>query len=228
MNVTTTILTCHTRVEEALLTASQADAFGLESRVVLEDCEPPRVENVLRGAWRAMQMAREEGTGLLFLEDDVDFSRHFPTFLQMAVENDLLTTFIVFRDSLYPDGFETAAMYAEGKARGQLVRLHDGRVAARRGFHGSQALYLPPRVLEAASEDRGTFVREDGLPLEPLRNEKRFGFDFWLKDRAADFGGIFAAYPNPVQHRNRVPSSFGGKGVFRSRSHNLQPVWLDK
>jgi len=216
-----TIITCEGREGQLEKTRSQARAFGLDPLVLSTPCSPPSVEDNLWKAYMAAHHAWEGGTGLLFLEDDVDLAPDFPRFLQMAEDLGEVTTFILFRESLYP-GPEYVNPREPVVPR--LVRLVRSSVRARRGFHGSQALYLPPKAVEAVLRDAEHFVTPGGLPLETLTGSaRRHGFDFWVKDKADD---IYCAFPNPVQHREEVPSTFSGKVTrFKSRSYNLERDW---
>lgn len=231
-NVYVGLITCDERGVELDSTLAQLAAVGIEPDAVLGGPCKGLVED---NRWKAFKLAvqayysQPEPQGLLFLEDDIDIAPTFPEFLKRAVSHDLLTTFCVMRPSLYPDGFERGAKYRAAKSRrgvqGRLVKLHEARSEARRGFHGSQALYLPPRAVAALLEDDRAFVDADGgaYPAGTVEH----GFDFWLKDHARELGGIYAAWPNPVQHRS-PPSTYGGKGVFKSDSYELETYFQEE
>lgn len=214
----TTIITCDGREEQYDKTFAQVTAMGLTPIPLRSACQPPSVEDNLWKAYRAAQHAAEDEDGLLFLEDDVDFNEHFPRFLNAAVDKGVLTTFILFRESLYP-GPSYSNPSRDKPNVGHLVPLNRAAVKARRGFHGSQAIYLPPHGVERLLGASERFVQADGSPLE-AGSEKRHGFDFWVKDNAHLLGGLFCAWPNPVQHREEAPSTFNGKVTnFRSRTY---------
>lgn len=226
------IITCDERRVELDSTLAQLEAVGITPDTVLGG---PCLGQVEDNRWKAFKLAvqayyrSEHPEGLLFLEDDIDIDPLFPEFVQRARAHGLVTTFCVMRNTLYPDGFERQARFkgaaAERGVQARLVKLHEGRTEARRGFHGSQALYLPPHALEAILEDDRAFVDTDGkaYPAGTIRH----GFDFWLKDHARELGGIYAAWPNPVQHRS-PPSTYGGSGVFKSDSYGLKAYFQEE
>lgn len=226
------IITCDERRVELDSTLAQLEAVGIQPDAVLGG---PCLGQVEDNRWKAFKLAvhayysEPEPQGLLFLEDDIDIDPLFPEFLKRAESHDLVTTFCVMRNSLYPDDFERGAKFKAAKSRrgvqGRLVRLEQPRVEARRGFHGSQALYLPPRAVWAILEDDREFVDADGGRYAP--GTIRHGFDFWLKDHARELGGIYAAWPNPVQHRS-PPSTYGGTGVFKSDSYGLETYFQEE
>jgi hypothetical protein len=216
------IITCDGREQEYRNTLSQLVALGAPPDITMSGPCYGRVEDNRYKAFKMAVYAKGQGSGLLFLEDDIDLAPTLPDFLQRAVAHERLTTFCVMRDSLYPDNFERRMKFmsasAERGVQGGLIELPLERVQARRGFHGTQAVYLPPVVLETILESPDEFVGPDGQRAD--FGSIRHGLDFWLKDNAHHFGGMWAAYPNPVQHRS-APSTYGGTGIFTSSSYGL-------
>lgn len=225
--VTSVVISCKQRAGELAKTEAQLVKLGIYPHVLRMPCDPPSIEGNLWGAYVACMTAEANGNGLLFLEDDIDVKPSMEQFLAAAVEFDHLTTFILFRDSLYPPGFEANQRLEGRRAAASLVRLEDHLVGQRRGWHGSQAVYLPPRAVRAVLDDHQHFVKREGAGVQRLEpGPKRDGFDFWIKEHAVELGGLYCAYPNPVQHRNDAPSTFSGKvGSFVSLSYRLDPVW---
>lgn len=226
-NVYPFMISCAQRREERAKTLSQlAQTITLDVDVLEMPCEPPSTEANRWGAFTGAERALDHGAGMLFLEDDIDINLEtFDDLVDYAQWSGYITTFCIMRDRLYPDGFERD-WKREAKSRGgtgyaSLVRLPRGPSEARRGFHGSQALYLPPHALWAILRNQEAFVNKDGTQKEP--GTIPHGFDFWVKENAwgSDLGGIYAAYPNPVQHRSVAPSMFGGTGTFQSASFGL-------
>lgn len=227
------MISCAQRVAERENTLDQLhEAFPTPVRVLEMPCEPASIEANRWGAFTGAEEALDRGSGMLFLEDDIDVNHEtFADLIRYAVEYQVITTFCVMRDRLYPDNFEQRwrqdAKRSGGVGRAALVKLPRTPSEVRRGFHGSQALYLPPHALWAILRDQGAFVNKDGTQKEP--GTIPHGFDFWVKENAwgSDLGGIYAAYPNPVQHRSVAPSMFGGSGVFQSRSFDLDAEMHD-
>ena len=192
------MITCFERKGELAKTLPQLDRVGLYPDVTLmSPCAAGgSVEDNRYKAYHLAKMAVEaDDDGLLFLEDDIDVADTLPGFVRRARSHGLLTTFCVMRNSLYPEGFESKMRFAAAKSKrgvqGKIVELPLGPAQARRGFHGSQALWLPRPVLEAVLEARESFVDADGERCE--RGTIEHGFDFWVKDNAHRFGGIHDA-----------------------------------
>jgi hypothetical protein len=99
-----------------------------------------------------------------------------------------------------------------------LVPLDPDEAYTKRGYYGTQAVYLPARVVQHVHAIAWTeFVGEYGAPLEKAPS----GFDFWLKDHALEFGGLHTVIPNPVQHRNppKMREITGGRPAPKKRGH---------
>lgn len=222
MNAYIGIITCIERGAELSETLCQLSEVGLSPDQTLSSPCAGSIEDNRYKAYHLANRAYALDWGLLFLEDDIDVAPTFSEFLRRAVAHNRLTTFSLLRNSLYPQGYESRRRFMAAKDPrgylGELVRLPDAPVQARRGFHGSQAVYLPPEMVQALVEAREDFVDDDESRYPP--GTVRHGFDFWVKDNVHRFGGLYAAHPNPVQHRS-PPSTFGGKGVFQSDSYGL-------
>jgi len=180
------MISCRQRREtERAITLQELRKVDIRPTVAESLCDPACGAENRRVSWEALQHIPEGG---LFLEDDILVNeRLFPQMLSMAVERDVVTTFTVFRQSLHPPGtFDNLTP--------RLVRLVNTQ--SRRGFYGTQCLYLPKWAMNLVYENRDKFVRRDGSAL-PGEDDVH-GFDFWVKDT---FPVIYMAFPNPVEHR---------------------------
>lgn len=101
------------------------------------------------------------------------------------------------------------------------------------GFHGSMCVWIPPAIVSRATTDWHEFINHPvddtnapGMPAdlrhltEPVldldrQRGKITGFDFWLRERAPEYGGIMVATPNPVDHVGDNPDT----ERFRSKSY---------
>ncbi|MCA1806627.1 MAG: hypothetical protein LC687_02010, partial [Actinobacteria bacterium] len=171
------------RDTERPITLRELAKVGIHPHVVESPCNPAGGPQNRQAAFRALQ--RAGGEGLLFLEDDIIVNEFlFPDMLHQAEERGVVTTFTCFRDSLHPKGtFDSMTP--------RLVKLVNTQ--ERRGFYGTQAIYLPKWAVELALEDWASFVNEDGSPLPACH-----GFDFWIKNHIPN---IYMAFPNPIDHR---------------------------
>lgn len=227
MNVYPFMISCAQRVAEREQTLDQLhEALPTPVDVLEMPCQPPSIEANRWGAFTGAERALDQGAGMLFLEDDIDINVDtFADLVEYAHWSGYITTFCVMRNRLYPEKFERdwqiEARKRGGTGYASLVGLSREASEARRGFHGSQALYLPPHALWTIVREQDAFVNKDGTQKEP--GSIPHGFDFWVKDNAwrEGLGGIYAAYPNPVQHRSVAPSMFGGGGVFQSDSFKM-------
>lgn len=101
------------------------------------------------------------------------------------------------------------------------------------GYHGSMCVWIPPAVVTRAALDWHEFINapiddtaapgtppdarhltEPVLELDKQRG-KITGFDFWLRERAPEYGGMMVAVPNPVDHLGDDPAA----ERFRSHSY---------
>lgn len=174
------LILAHARRERHTIRLVQyLQSIGIRSHIRESTQEPPDPKDNILGTLALLERA-PAGKGVLFLEDDawIDAGT-FPHFLRAAIDQDALVTFCLLRDDLLPRGYKD-------NATGRLVPLE--RVSARRGFHGTIAMHLPERVIQRALTDAPSILASG------------HGLDFWLKEHADEFGGLYAAMPNPVQH----------------------------
>lgn len=180
------MISCRQRRDtERPITLQELRKVDIRPIVVESACDPACGAENRRVSWEALQHIPEGG---LFLEDDILVNeRLFPRMLDMAVDLDAVTTFTVFRQSLHPPGtFDDLTP--------RLVRMVNTQ--QRRGFYGTQCIYLPKWAVERAYEAEHEFVQPDGSALPG--QDRVHGFDFWVKE---NFPILFMAFPNPVEHR---------------------------
>ena len=185
------MISCVQRRDERALTLPQLIAADLNPVVIESPCDPAGGPLNRLAAYQALQVLGSNGG--LFFEDDIDIDRAiFGEAVRLAAEtNEICTLFLPRRPSLYPTGVLTAI------AAGVPIPLHAAKLENtrdRRGYYGSQAVYLPGHFVMGALRLRSLFMTQDGLPLPEAD-----GFDFYIKDEARAIYGVF---PNPVQHRN--------------------------
>lgn len=152
----------------------------------------------------ACRIADAANAGLLFLEDDLLVDTHlFPRHLTMAESLGHPVTFCLLREALYPLGIRDCL---KRKRPLPVSIVHLNGADADRGFHGSMAVYLPRAMTSYAAENPHDFMTDDGAHLtEPVLvadkvRHKVCGFDFWVKEVSASFGGLHAAIPNSIDH----------------------------
>jgi len=185
------MVSCVQRAEVRAETLRQFHALGIHPHVLTDPCTDPTPAAVLRNAYVATAPHADSPTGVLFVEDDIDLNAAtFERFVLMAVDAARITTLCLLRHRLLPDWVTQDAESLPAS----LVELRDYDV--RFGFHGTMCVYLPQVVVERIRANPSEFMRSDGLPIQGAD-----GFDFWLKMNARQFGGMFAAIPNPVNHR---------------------------
>jgi hypothetical protein len=199
-------------------TLSALAALNLHPLITESSCDPAGPSLNRHAAWHAV--APHAGAGVLFLEDDITPKPDLLWFLGAAERLGKIVTFCLLRDSLLP-----FTPPETGRVGAMLAPLDPVRVAARRGFYGTQAVYLPPHVTEAVAEAKADFVQPDGSP-QPDSGD---GFDFWLKTHADALGGIWAAYPSPVQHRYapKMRRVTRGQAPQREGSHEARTYALE-
>lgn len=216
--MTPVMISCVQRrdTERPITLASLANV-GVHPIVVESECNPAGARLNRHAAWHAL--SRANGAAL-FLEDDVLVKPTLTRALEMAVAADVITVFCLLRERLLTR--EAQAILARARAVGRmrltLLPLDPLEVPKRRGFYGTQAVYLPERVVRCVLEDAWSeFVGEYGAPMDVAPS----GFDFWLKERASEFGGMFTVVPNPVQHRNppKMRAITGGRPTPAKRAH---------
>lgn len=184
----------------------QLEAAGIEPLILESTYAGEHTDaEVRRRGYDALQHHHPD-LGLLFFEDDIVvnaalFKRH----LELAIAAQRVVAFCALNRRHYQAG-------VIGQPR-LPVRLDPiPGYSEDRGFHGSQALYLPADLCRFGLEHPEMFMAEDGGPLtqpailpDHLRG-KVCGFDFWIKHHAALVGGILAAIPNSVDHVGMMKS----------------------
>lgn len=165
-------------------TLAQLNAVGVIPRVTESPCDPAGGPLNRYATWTALKRVKGD---CLFLEDDIDVNPDtFLDFLDMASRSDKVTTFTCFRKSLHPRGTLDGSDMTP-----RLVRLVNTK--ERRGFYGTQAIYLPAWAVQMVKDSWQEFVKSDFTPLGECD-----GFDFWIKNNIDE---ILMAFPNPVEHR---------------------------
>lgn len=165
-------------------TLAQLSAVGIETMVTESSCDPAGGPLNRYATWTALKAV---GDDCLFLEDDIDVNPDtFLDFLDMAKRSGKVTTFTCFRKSLHPPGTLDSSDLTP-----KLVRLVNTK--ERRGFYGTQAIYLPAWAVQKVKDSWQQFVKSDFTPLDECH-----GFDFWIKNNIDE---ILMAFPNPVEHR---------------------------
>lgn len=189
------MISCVQRRDERARTLAGLAAVGVHPIVTESPCDPAGASLNRHAAWHAISPHDEP---VLFLEDDVDAAAWLPDALRLASAWGSIVTLCLLRDSLLPDDVQVTLTRHRDSYPVSIIPLVPERVEARRGFYGTQAVVLPQGVVAAIRRAKADFVRPDGTPDPTVEH----GFDFWLKDHAAELGGIHVLLPNPVQHRN--------------------------
>lgn len=157
--------------------------------VTESSCDPAGPSLNRHAAWHAITSAPRGP--LLFIEDDITPGPLFLGALVLAVELGVLLDLNLKRRRL----LTTEARMGVGPLN--VHRLEQSEVEARRGWYGTQCVYLPEQVTELVRASQCDFVAADGSP-QPAEH----GFDFWLKEHAEELGGMHALDPPAVRHRN--------------------------
>lgn len=164
--------------------------FGIKPVVTESTCDPAGPSLNRHAAWHAL--AGAPPGPVLFVEDDITPSEHLPWALDAAQDLDVLLDLNLKRRRLLE-----GALAIAGIGPITFQRLAREQVVQRRGWYGTQCVYLPERAVEAVKAAKGDFVNPDGSP-KPAEH----GFDFWLKEHAEELGGMHALDPPVVRHRN--------------------------
>lgn len=172
---------CELRADERDKTVPQLAAFGLEPKVYLDPCNPATALGNRRQAQRIVRDAEGE---LLFVEDDVDFKPSFPRWLELARERGVITLFCVLPRVAIPTNVRHA-WRRSGAIRPDLYPLN-----VTGSFYGVQCVYFPASAVEKLK----------ACPV--LAESKMEPFDLYLRGRHRQLGGLWGAFPNPVQHRS--------------------------
>ncbi len=148
--------------------------------------------------WKALQIAKDSGSKLLLLEDDV------------IVQANNGTTFM--HDSEMPAGITIMSFFSgippwDLKFKRPHARL--ATIPAERWIHCQAALYS----IEAIN----TLCAADPLSVRPELLPR--GFDIAVADivSKANIGDVGIVWPNIVQHRGMVSLAWPGRGKLLSR-----------
>ena len=203
------MFSCVQRRQERALSLASLAAVGVTPIVVESPCSPPCHQENRRVGVEALSLAA--GDDVLLFEDDVRANEHFPRFLGMARERDVPVTFCLLRDRCLSVNARHRVRKARGKLPAQLEAVDVTK------WYGTQAVYLPRRVVDRVLADPHTHA---------MKNGRWDGFDFLVKDVLLDTREpLFVALPNPVQH-TAPPSVVPGKpGQAQSFTYHMQPVW---
>lgn len=141
---------------------------------------------------------------MLFCEDDIRANGRLPRFLRMARNADVVTVFCLLRDACLSETTR-AEIQTGAPMRPRLERI------TVRNWYGTQAVYLPRRVVDAVLSHPTRATPRPGLSTFD-------GIDFLIRDVLLELGEpLFVALPNPVQH-TAPPSVVAGKGQARTSS----------
>lgn len=179
----------------------QLEAASIKPRIIESHATTRSDAEVRRRAYDAFSFASEDTDGLVFFEDDIYVNAPLLNRqLTTAVNLGEVVALCALRLSLYPPGIRRQIERGEQPREGIYELVNH---AAYRGFHGSQAVYLPPDLITYALDRPQEFMDPDGKPLTvpsvpaDVERGKVTGFDFWLKCRV---DRMFVAVPNPVDH----------------------------
>src|SRR5690625_798441 len=163
---------------------TQLASVGIKP-VVIEstyDGDNPDAE-VRRLGYEALKHGTSEG--LLFFEDDIIVNPELlPWHIERARRAQLLAALCTVNERHYnPNVLRDIKEGAPLKPRFARIPRYD----ADRGFHGSMALYLPPKLVVYGLARQTEFQQPDGSHLEhpvippDYQRGKVTGFDFWIK-----------------------------------------------
>lgn len=185
------MISCRQRAAtERAQTLRDLAAVGITPVVTESSCDPAGPTLNRHAAWHAI--TRAPPGPVLFVEDDITPRGCIGDALALAQELDVLLDLNLKRRRLM-DGAEPVG----GLGRFTAYRLKRDQVEQRRGWYGTQCVYLPEAAAEAVRAAQADFVAPDGAP-QPAEH----GFDFWLKAAAESLGGMHALDPPAASHRN--------------------------
>lgn len=197
------MISCRQRREERERSIESLEAQGVTVTVAESPCDPASRRENRRVGCEALEAA-PPGRGVLFCEDDIRANGRLPAFLDMAASLDAAVVMCLLRDACLSP--ETQSEVASG--RPMRPRLERIRV---RNWYGTQCVYLPRRVIDAALSHPTRSTPRPGLT-------KWDGIDFLIRDVLLERGEpLFVALPNPVQH-TAPPSVVAGKPPARVSS----------
>lgn len=185
------MISCAQRADrERAQTLRELAAVGITPVVTESSCDPAGPTLNRHAAWHAI--TRAPPGPVLFVEDDITPRGCIGDALALAQELDVILDLNLKRRRLM-DGAEPVG----GLGRFTAYRLRRDQVEQRRGWYGTQCVYLPERAVELVKSRHGDLVNPDGSP-----KPAEFGFDFWLKEHAESLGGMHALDPPAARHRN--------------------------
>lgn len=186
------MISCRQRAAtERRRTLKELAWFGIKPVVTESSCDPAGPSLNRHAAWHAL--AGAPPGPVLFVEDDISPSAHLAEALEVADALDRLLDLNLKRRRL----LEGAKAVAGAGQTLTVHRLQREQVEQRRGWYGTQCVYLPEHAVEAVKAAKGDLVNPDGTP-KPAEH----GFDFWLREHAEELGGMHALDPPAVRHRN--------------------------
>lgn len=175
------MLTHESRVSERAVTVPQFEALGLTVTPFIGVGQPSPIANGLNGM-SILTAAHDQDSDVLIVEDDVDLSPDFPEALTAARRHGRPVTFWLCKPHNHSAAWRKAI-------NGDAPPPTSGFYPVERlpSWFGSQALYLPAEVVRAAVD-------------APMFGSPNTSLDYWLRDNVLRI--LWAALPNPVQHRN--------------------------
>lgn len=211
------VISCIPREPERVRTLAQLRAAGLNPifEPYLNECTSAADTGGKHGrVWfeKALQDALDdEQTGILICEDDIDARPALAPALELAVMLDEFTDFCIWRPRHHPDALKQA-IETRRSIRPGLYEIKHGS-----GWYGTQCVYIPAWLIRRYFKHpgRASFHAFDSMMAVLLRDGKY---------------PIYAAYPNPVQHRNphsiaELVRGHGHRGLHRvSDTFDLLPA----
>ena len=174
------------RDTERPVTLASLAAVGYQPQVYESTALPSSQEN--------RRMARKifaDGGPVLFFEDDVSAAPSLPEWVEVAQNLDVLATFCLITPGCHPPEIKLALDMKRPIPRRfmPIVNAHS--------WYGVQAVYLPARAVDAMNADPH-FMDMSQTKLGMMWT----GWDIWLRRNLDSLGPMYAAFPNPVQHRD--------------------------
>lgn len=200
---------CAWRTTEREQTLADLATVGITPEVFLSACDPATREKGIETALEALSTCASDSA--LVLEDDITPDSTFPLWLAVAEKAGVPVTFCTMRWHIHTPEVKQA------HSRNHPFPTGLYPVADNERWWGSQAIYLPEKIVTLALEAWSS----------PDRGMGKGGFDNWLRRLFNRHGvTLHVAVPNPVQHRDppptfghevthpRVSCTFGKQGTF--------------
>lgn len=211
------VISCIQRESERVRTLDQLRRAGLNPvhEPYLNECTSAANTGGVHGrVWfeKALQDTLDAGeVGVLICEDDIDVKPALAPALELAVMLDEFTDFCIWRPRHHPPAL-VAAIEQRRAIRPDLYEIRHGS-----GWYGTQCVYMPARIIREYQRyaSRATFNAFDSMVAMVMRDRKL---------------PIYAAYPNPAQHRNphsiaELVRGHGHRGLHRvSDTFDLLPA----